>query len=203
MDQIITSFFLKNKYCPFPGVGCLSLADVSAQLKIEDRQILAPKQLVNFTETETDAARFIECIARKSKLNKEMAAEQLSRFCTQLKNLEDAKSLLIEGLGIFYKNNLGQLQFKQHEIDDAFFPVVNANRVIHASDSHQVLVGDKTVSSDEISNEESVEVPKSNRKIWIVVLVLTVLLVAAAFTTLWFAEEVEQATGIQIPFRIR
>jgi hypothetical protein len=203
MEQIITSFFFKNKYCPFPGVGTLSLSDVSAQLKIEDHQILSPRQLISFTDAEKDAAHFIEFISRKCKVSKELAAEQLIQFCNQLKNLDLDKTSPIEGVGVFFKNDLGQLHFKQQEIDDAYFPVANASRVIHPSDSHQVLVGDKTVSSEEMIEELNAGAPKSKRRIWIVILILFILLAAATFAVLWFAEEVEQATGLQIPFRIR
>jgi len=203
MEQIITSFFLKNNYCPFPGLGSLSLSQLSAQLKTEDHQISAPKPLISFSSTESDASLFIESIARKGKLNKEMATDQLTRFCNHLQGLDNSQKAVVEGLGFFYKNNLGQLQFEQYEIEEIFLPNVTAKRVVHPTDSHDVLVGDKTVSSDMIKDEIPADTSKPKSKLLVTILVLTILLAAASFATLWFADEVEQATGIHIPIRIR
>jgi hypothetical protein len=164
MEQLLSAFLIKNKYCPLPTVGSLKVEQVPAISSITDKVIFAPKQSIVFAEKEMDAAPLLDYIARVSGSSFSGASDALSHYCDRLQEIQPYEKIDLSTLGSFSKDEFGMLQFTPAPALQYFTAPVSAERVIHPDASHDMLVGDKATNTvymqEMLSTEEKKKWPK-------------------------------------------
>ncbi len=63
MQDQITSYLFQQKTCPLPGLGTLSLLNSGAEADFTSKQIAAPKNFIQFTDTETDTTGLLNYLS--------------------------------------------------------------------------------------------------------------------------------------------
>lgn len=179
MQDQIASFLFQHKTCPLPGLGTLSISRSEAGSDFTNKVFMAPKTVVQFEQTETDAARLLNYLAVTAGADKYEATKALTRFCVNLRQkISDQPEAHLNSVGSFFADASGTISFKQEELPAAFMQPVFAERVIHPDAEHQILVGDK-----ETTNTIMTELlaPKSETKDrwWIWAILLGIVGIAA------------------------
>lgn len=182
MQSIITSYLLQSRECSLEHIGTILISSKPAALYIAHKQILPPASEITFTEGANQSSPgLIKYIAQKKGYSADVAESILSDFCTEWKErIDTGEPFVFDTLGSLQKNNAGNIFFKSDQ-NYEFLKPVTAERVIHQNAEHNVLVGDKEVSSilvPEYKIEEPV-VKRSNWWIWaamLAVIGLTVII---------------------------
>ncbi len=179
MQSIITPYFLQSGECSLEQIGTISISSKPAELDIVNKQILPPFEEIIFTEDATQSSPgLIKYIAQKKGYSADVAESILTDFCNEWKDrLADGESFVFETLGSLQKNNDGNIYFKRTETTQFLKPVI-AERVLHENAEHNVLIGDKEISSSMIT-EYNIEEPIKKSKWWLWALILAVVAFAA------------------------
>jgi hypothetical protein len=167
MHNIIAASFFQKKNCVLPGIGKLSLITHAAVTDFTNKQIKAPVQEIIFAPSATDEKVFNEFSAISELIKKE---------------LDETGKVEMEGVGVFSKDDLGNIQFAPVQLEEHLQMPVTAIRVIREHAQHSMLVGDKETTNtamSEILNEE--EPAKDKWWIWAIVLGATALLLLAVY----------------------
>ncbi len=182
MHHLIASYLFQNKNCPLPGLGNLSLTGGEANADFTNKVINAPIASINFVPGETNATGLLSFVATSTNSSTYEATEALDHFCDNLKNNITVDSpARLEGVGDFFVNNNGDINFEPVQLPAEFLQQVKAERVIHPQAEHSILVGDKETTNTlmtEFFNEDAVV--KDRWWIWAIVLGLiglTILLI--------------------------
>ena len=185
MQKQIASYLFQNKTCPLPGLGTLSIVSSAAESDFTNKTFTAPKSVVHFEQTETDATGLLNYLSATTGADKYEATEALSHFCDSLKQqMTDNPKVEVNNIGSFFVDAWGSINFKEEALPTAFMQPVFAERVIHPDSEHHILVGDK-----ESTNTEMTEflTPKSVIKnrwwIWAIVLGTIGMLVLLMYFT--------------------
>ncbi|MEO5942610.1 MAG: hypothetical protein ABIP30_04170 [Ferruginibacter sp.] len=178
MQDLIASYLFKNKKCPLPTVGTLSIVDGNAIADYGEMKIAAPAPLIQFTEKEGPVDDFVNFITAQKNTTTDEALSKLDEFCRRLRNMDVYTEMPLNDAGKFYMSSAGSLQFKQTKLRISFIPEVTAERVIHPDDSHEMLVGDKHTTTSLMSEYFSEEEISPRNRWWIWAIILFVLTVA-------------------------
>jgi len=151
MEQNIASYLFRNGYCILPGIGKLTLVTTSAETDFMNSQINAPVQNILFSSDDKNVAVFNE----------------LSAVSEHLKMMLDAKrTVLLNGIGTFSKDDNGDIHFTPLQTDAALSNPVHAERVVHQHTEHTMLVGDKE-TTNVVMTEYFSDVPVQKSRWWI------------------------------------
>jgi hypothetical protein len=151
MEQDIASYLFRNHSCVLPGIGKLTLVTTPAETSYINAQIKAPVQTISFSTDEKSAPVFNE----------------LSAVSEHLKMMLDAKkSVALNGIGTFSKDENGKINFAVLEINKSLTPAIKVERVVHQDAKHAMLVGDKE-TTNVIMTEFFSDAPKKKNRWWI------------------------------------
>ena len=168
MYSIIAASFFQRKSCVLPGIGKLSLVTYSASGDFSSKQIMAPIQEIVFTPGSADEKLFNE----------------FSAISELMKNKLDEEGVVdLVGIGVFTKDDSGDIKFTPVELDENIQVPVAAARVIRKRSEHAMLVGDKETTNtamSELLNEED-EALKDKWWIWAIVLGAVALLLLVIY----------------------
>jgi len=178
MHYLIASYLFQNKSCPLPGLGTLSISAGKAEADFLNTVIKAPSPRIIFEAKEDDPNNLLEYIAEKTRRSVAQTTDSLQQFCNNLKTATKANQpAALNGVGNFFIDSSGKINFKSAQLPAAFLQSVKAIRVIHPEAEHQILVGDKETTNtvmNEYFNEASVK--KSRWWIWAIVLGIAALI---------------------------
>lgn len=168
MEDLIELYLFKNKKCPLPEIGTLQLTESNAVAWYAEKRIEAPVPSIKLTEPITDAEDFISFISQRKNISRDEAVSLLGKYCSRLQNMDAFGETKLPHSGKFYVNADGNLVFKPIEVTAAFLPQVNADRVLHASASHDMVVGDKQTTTVQMTAyfAETADATKSKWWIW-------------------------------------
>jgi hypothetical protein len=151
MEQNIASYLFRNGYCILPGIGKLTLVTTPAETDFMNSQIKAPVQTILFSNEDKSTAVFNE----------------LSAVSEHLKMMLDVKrTVLLNGIGTFSKDDNGDIHFTPLQIDAALSNPVHVERVVHQHSEHTMLVGDKE-TTNVVMTEYFSDVPVQKSRWWI------------------------------------
>lgn len=179
VEDYIGRFLLKNKYCPFPGLGTLELHNTPAtgsQGKLE-----APKYKIKFSPVGIIDDAFPTFIADHENVSIAKASNEIKSFSAEVKeNISRTGKYGIEYLGEFYREN-GVIQFKQYDDLNLGFTQVHVNEeeapVVHTSEQKP---SSEKFGHIEYTHEESRKVPPRTSSI-VKYLLSLILLVGLAY----------------------
>lgn len=178
MQDLIASYLFHNNTCPLPGMGFLSIIHVPAIVNFSEKKIMAPQPFIQFTEEEINENSFLQYIAAITHHSISESQNILNTFCENLKNeIKLNTSAALQGIGNFYNDGSGKLQFRQEELPTAFLPSVIAERVIHPDAKHSILVGDKETTNIAMTDYFNQEPAKKHRW-WIAAIVIVIAAIA-------------------------
>lgn len=136
-----------NQSCTLPGIGTLSVDTKPAELDFPNARILPPVESISFepsTNAQADTPNKFSDIS----------------YAIQEK-LDKGEKVEINGVGTFFKNNIGIIKFIPEILHNSFYKPVHAERVIRENAVHSVLVGDtettSTVMTDLLNTEEEIK----------------------------------------------
>ena len=182
MHRLIASYLFQNKTCPLPGLGTLSVTAGKAELDFLNTAIKAPASRIVFEAKENDASNLLDYIATKTSSTLIQTIDRLGQFCNNLKTATLANQpATLEGVGNFFTDSSGKINFKSSQLPVAFLQPVKAERVIHPQAEHQILVGDKETTNT-VMTEYFTETPVKKNRWWIWAIILgTMALLAILF----------------------
>lgn len=185
MEKLLPAFLYEHKECPLPGIGTLMLMSGEAKLLTAEQKILAPIPYVELSPKETSPYLLIEKIASIKQISHQHSADLLRAFCDSLQQLPAFGEQLLGTAGSFYMDEKGRLHFKSSAMPAAFFPPVEARRVIRTDVAHEMLVGD-TYTDTNAMTERLAEQPERGYRWWIAAVVLGVI--SLAFIAAYFLQ---------------
>lgn len=179
MHRLIASYLFQNKTCTLPGLGTLSVVSGKAELDFLNNALKAPAQKIIFETKEEDASPLLDYIAAATGSTVMQSIERLGQFCNHLKkNTLANQPATLEGVGDFFTDSSGNVNFKCRQLPSVFTPSVKAERVIHPEAEHQILVGDKETTNT-IMTEYYSETPVPKSRWWIWAVILTAVAITA------------------------
>jgi hypothetical protein len=183
MHYLIASYLFQNKSCSLPGLGTLSVSAGKAETDFLNTVIKAPSPRIVFEATESDTGNLLDYIASKTNRSIAQTIERLEQFCNDLKTATTHgatnKPAVLNGVGNFFIDSSGKINFRSAQLPAAFLQPVKAERVIHPQAEHQILVGDKETTNIVMNEYFSEEVPVKKNRWWIWAIVLGLLALAA------------------------
>ena len=168
MLELIAAYLAQKKVCTLPGLGTLSLLSKSASLDVANKQFVAPVDEITFTPGEVHVEpAFVNYVAMRHQIAAEDAAGEVYKWCLNAKE-QLANGITVDAgyVGTFTMNGDGHVGLETENL----FPLFNnvkAERVIHQNESHNVLVGDKETTNEEMTHfYESSSSPVKLREKW-------------------------------------
>lgn len=185
MQKQIASYLFQHKVCPLPGLGTLSVCKAGAVADFTNKLIAAPKPFIEFAHAETDTNGLVEYLAATTGANRYEVTEALDHFCDNLKKEITVQSnVQIEGIGNFFADDSGNINFKPEALPTALVQPVFAERVIHPDAEHHILVGDKETTNTVMTELLTAKAEVKDRWwIWTIVLATTALLAILIYFT--------------------
>jgi len=185
MQKQIAGFLFQHKNCPLPGVGTLQMQHTAAVGDFTNKTIAAPRASISFVNTDTDPSALLNYLAATTGGTTYEVKEGLDHFCDKIKSdLQAQQQVELPGIGVFYADASGKINFTEDALPESFVQPVYAERVIHPNEEHHILVGDKE-STNTLMTEMLAPKEERRENWWIWALVLG--LVAVTLILLYFA----------------
>jgi nucleoid DNA-binding protein len=172
----IASYLFQLNSISLPGLGSFSVSESPATTDFVNRQIKAPGLSVVFdgTATEDAASDFFRYVSQKEGISGQQVAENYKHWCDGvLQQVQQGGQVVLSGIGTWHWQN-GALVFVQEQLPGAFFPSVQAERVVHPEVEHSMLVGDKETTNVEMTDYFATDTVKKDRW-WLWALLLALL----------------------------
>lgn len=184
MTDLILSYLALTGECPLKGIGRLYIARSNAVCDLSTKEILPPDYKIHFAESghfNDDA--LVQYIASASATSVDRAGEVLKRWLNKVNDaLNNEGTFDIPSAGSILRQQNGTTTFKGLNVANPYKPV-RAERVIHAADSHTMVVGDKISNTAEMN--QVLQEPETKRSRYGIAALI--LLAAAALTiTLYY-----------------
>ena len=188
MQNTLYEFLVVNKKLSLPGIGTISLRQNPSQLDFTNRRFDPPS--FYFTIESNDdkpSKRFFEWLSSSYGISEWDAVKSLNDFSFSLKHkLSEAGEMNWNGVGIFRRDETGNLKIERPATALQSQQPVYAEKVIREKFEHTVLVGEQEKTSVEMTEYFAEETPRKNYT-WIIAVVLTVL--AVMFIGWYFSEK--------------
>ena len=158
MQNLIADYLLENKQCHIPSLGVLSIKKTPASFNFSEQTMSAPIPTILFEKKDIDSDKLAEFIAAKKNINIADANNLIADFSASVNFLSEQDKIEIQGFGHFCKKANGKVEFESATTNPAFLPDVQAVKVIHPNETHNITVGDTetdTVTMTEFFAEEA------------------------------------------------
>ena len=188
MQNTLYEFLVVNKKLSLPGIGTIGLRQNPSQLDFTNRQFSPPSfYFIIESKEDNPSKKLFEWLSSSYGISEWDAVKSLNDFSFSIRNkLSEAGEMNWDGVGIFRRDETGNLQLNPPAITLQSQQPVHAEKVIREKFEHTVLVGEQEKSSVEMVEYFAEETPKKNYT-WIIAIVLTVL--AVMFIGWYFSEK--------------
>lgn len=156
-----------------PGLGKLSIHNLPAQSDFVSKTMLAPYSSIKYSSdfTAADEEDFIQYCRKKEGIGWQAATDKLANWVKETKAvLQQNGQFYLAYTGTFFQKGT-QLSFTQASLPTAFFPAVNADRVIHPEADHSMLVGDKETTTAQMTEYFAGETA-AKRRWWVAAFII-------------------------------
>lgn len=168
MYNMIANSFFQRKSCVLPGIGKLLLVTHPSSTDFTNRQMTPPVQEIVFTPAGTNEKIFFNEFSAISELMK--------------KKLDEEDIVELEGIGVFTKDNAGDIKFTPVQLDESMLIPVKAVKVAREYTEHAILVGDKETTSTEMTDLLSEKEPAKDKWwVWAAVLGAAGIIILAIY----------------------
>lgn len=185
MDNLIASYLILNGECMLPGIGKLILQRSDAVCDVASKIILPPENKFELARTGfSDAGQLLTYISQSMGCDTEEASKHLTAWVGQVNNLlESGLEFTLPFVGVLKRERKGKTILSHAEKLSVYQPVP-AVRVVHESDTHEVVVGDRISNSAEMNQYFAEEKSRGNSSFWPAALIL--FLIAVILIVLYF-----------------
>lgn len=185
MDNLIVSYLILNGECMLPGIGKLILQRSDAVCDVASKKILPPENKFELRRTGfSDTGQLVTYISQSMGCDQDEASQRLTTWTEKINNQLDLyHELELPFIGTLKREKHGKTILNGVEKLSVYKPVT-AVRVVHESDAHEIVVGDRISNSTEMNQYFAEGKIKTGRSIWPAALIL--FLVAAALIVLYF-----------------
>lgn len=200
MHELVTSFLIQSKHCKLKEIGNFTLLYSPAKSDIANKKIQSPQLEIVFSPKEEKISEeLVKYVALRKNIPLADAQLQLKQWCVETNaKLKNGEEVFFKPLGFLKKSPSGINFFQNKNIGRLFEPVT-ALRVIRKNSEHQMLVGDKEVTSTAMSSFYQSEEVVKQRKVWKIVAII-LLVVGIVFLFFYFNRQSfsVSATGNQV-----
>ena len=188
MQDSLYEFLILNKKLSLPGIGTIGLFQHSSQHDYADRQFISPSYFFKIeSKNDKPSKRLFDWLCSSSGLTEWDAIRAVNDFSFDLKKkISEEGEMNWEKVGVFRRDNNGDIKIDSHKISLQIEPPIAAEKVIRVKAEHTVLVGEKERSSIQMEEYFAQGLPKKNYT-WIIAIILTVL--AVMFIGWYFSEK--------------
>ena len=188
MQNTLYEFLVINKKLSLPGVGTIGLRQNSSQLDFTNRQFNPPSYyFIIESNNDKPSKKLFDWLSSSYGISEWDAVKSLNDFSFSIRNkLSEAGEMTWDGVGVFRRDDTGNLQLNPPAITLQSQQPVHAEKVIREKFEHTVLVGEQEKSSVEMVEYFAEEAPKKNYT-WIIAIVITVL--AIMFIGWYFSQK--------------
>ncbi len=167
METSIANYLFANKKYIVPSIGVLRIKNVHAVSIFGEQSIAAPTSIIEFEQWQGEDSTGSEIPT---------AFDLLS---TNINELKLGENIDIPYVGKFFRDEQNKINFTAFHIPVQFFPPVNAQRVTHPHDSHNMLVGETQTNTSAMAEYYSNEVSSKKNKWWLWAIVLFAIALGA------------------------
>lgn len=189
MHELVTSFLIQAKHCSLKDIGNFSVLHSPAKSDIANKKIIAPHLEIIFSPKEEKISEeLIKYVAAKKEISIEDSQKQLQQWCAETSvKLKNGEEVFLKPLGFLKKSPSG-INFFENKNIKRFFEPAPALRVIHKNSQHQMLVGDREVTSADMSKFYEEEEVVKKRSTWKLIAVV-LLIIAVVFLFFYFSKQ--------------
>ncbi len=125
MFDLFSKYLALHRHASIPGVGAFAIAHEPAILDEAAQIIYPPVSKVVYTPgTALTDKHFYDFLAAELSINEVEAIRKFQDFAYDLKNKINHQSKVdVRGLGVLYKNSLGEISFDNEESAEYFTPI--------------------------------------------------------------------------------
>lgn len=173
MNELIASYLVLCGECPLDGIGNLYISKNNAVADLASKEILSPQFNILFKESKhADMGEVVKYLSRMEGCGEDEASHKLKAWLDDVKaRLSHHLDFEIPFIGTFIKEKNGHVQLKTLNSLNILRPV-HAERVVHISDSHEMMVGDKLSNTTEMNQLLRESGKKVAAKWWIPALII-------------------------------
>lgn len=177
--HILTSYLLHHHVVGIPHVGRFSIERRPAEYSVADHQVLPPTFKVKFVEESVVDEKQVKFLSSNLKLSDDATKEELENFGLRLQRSLEEKKLDLKEVEIFRSLEDG------FTLLQSFLGPVPARKVIRKNAEHQVLVGDKELTSRSGNEQETeAELTKQDSRSYLVPIAWILLACSIIFITI-------------------
>lgn len=176
MERFITEFLFWQKACPLPGVGELQFQWRSATYSQIEQTMIPPMPEIVLIKGNYDAQNIIEYLSSCLGLGLLETKIQFQNWCNNIIAMRNAEKR-ISGVGTFFADANGNLTFRSSQLHSSFQPEVKAVRIIKKQSVHQLLVGDKERTTEQMSEFYSKSSKKRFDLNWIAAIIIAMIII--------------------------
>ena len=188
MQDSLYEFLLLNKKISLPGIGTISLCHAPAQHDFPNKQFIAPASFFTIDpKNDKPSKKLFDWLSSSLNITEWEAIRSVNDFSFDFKKkLSEFGEVNWEKLGLFRRNNNGDLKLDPQNILLQSEPPLTVEKVIRVKAGHTVLVGEQEKTSVEME-EYFAGSPAKKNYTWLIAVILTVL--AVMFIGWYFSEK--------------
>lgn len=180
MNDIIASFLVQHGECRLEGIGRFSVLVQSAVSDVASKVIYPPETSYTFTDgSEYTSEELIAYAAFKWHTDLSTAADRIRNWTNAAnQQLGNGGTVMLPSIGKLSRDD-NDIFVLQPEKSTVHLQPVPANRVIHETDTHKILVGDVESDSEKMNqllNPESADPGRPWWKAALIILIATIVL---------------------------
>jgi len=188
MQDRLYEFLLLNKKLSLPGIGTITLCQAPSQHDLPNKQFIGPSSFFTIDpRNDKPSKKLFDWLSSSLNITEWEAIKSVNDFSFDLKKkLSENGEVSWEKVGVFHRNNNGDLKLDPKNISLQSELPVTAEKVIRVKAEHTVLVGEKEKTSVEMEEYFAGSRVKKNYT-WLIAVILTVL--AVMFIGWYFSEK--------------
>ncbi|HUR10819.1 MAG TPA: hypothetical protein VM012_05595 [Flavitalea sp.] len=183
MIDVLNSYLVQYNKISIPGLGTIQLERIPAQSDFINKQILPPAYKYRFDKYfDVPDKEFFTYLAVQKQIPDYEAINVYNEWAQHLRNtITPTRQVVWNHVGTLRRDLNGEVIFESAGPVDANYEPVNAIRVIHSNAEHTMIVGDREISTREMSEllgeEAPVEVEKESWWLYALIIIALSLIV--------------------------
>lgn len=155
MTEALTSYLLQHKSISIPGLGTVYIERIPAQTDFINKQLLPPSYHFRFDKYfDAPDKEFFTYLAQQKDIADYEAIKWYNEWAYELRNrLRTDEVVEWNGVGVLKKDVSGEIVFEAAGAIPTGQQPVPAVRVIHSNAQHTMLVGDREVTREIVSED--------------------------------------------------
>ena len=173
MIGILNGYLIQHKSISIPGLGTIYLERLPAMNDFSNREIQPPSYRYRFDKYfDAPDKDFFTFLATNQDIPEYEAIKQYNEFAFELRNrIRQNEKVEWPEVGILSKELSGEIHFESASPPAALQPVA-AHRVIRQDAQHAILVGDRELTTQDMSERLSNDTYVERESWWIYALIL-------------------------------